>query len=108
MEEAQATIRDLQTKLGHERLAKDEGLETVRRLETETQAAVQAQETAEAELAAELLARRKSEDALAAALEARQEAEAQLRDAMTARTDRRPSKPSMTRGGGRTIGRSMR
>jgi hypothetical protein len=35
LEEAQATIRDLQTKLGHERLAKDEALETVRRLETE-------------------------------------------------------------------------
>jgi hypothetical protein len=31
LEEAQAMIRDLQTKLGHERLAKDEALETVRR-----------------------------------------------------------------------------
>jgi hypothetical protein len=62
LEEAQATIRDLQTKLGHERLAKDEAREAVRRLETETRVATQALQTAEAELAAE--------HALAEALEA--------------------------------------
>jgi hypothetical protein len=89
--EAQAMIRDLQTKLGHERLAKDEALETVRRLETEARVA------AEAELAAERLARRTAEDALAEALEARQEAEERLRDAKTARTAQRLAKPSMTR-----------
>src|SRR5450631_2287696 len=73
--EAQAMIRDLQTRLGHERLAKDEALETVRRLETEARVAAHAQETAEAELAAERLTRRNAEDALAEALEARHEAE---------------------------------
>jgi hypothetical protein len=94
--EAQAMIRDLQTKLGHERLAKDEALETVRRLETETHAAVQVQQAAEEELAAERLARRNAEDALVDALEARQEAERRHRDAMAARTAHGPSQPSMT------------
>jgi hypothetical protein len=56
LDEAQAMIRDLQTKLGHERLAKDEALETVQRLETEMRVAARAQETSAAELAAELLA----------------------------------------------------
>jgi hypothetical protein len=97
LEEAQAMVRDLQTKLGHEHLAKDEALETVRRLETETGAAVQAQHTAEAELAAERLARRNAKDALAEALEACREAEGRRRDAMSARTDHKPSKPSITR-----------
>jgi hypothetical protein len=81
--EAQAMIRDLQTKLGHERLAKDEALETVRRLETETGVAAHAQETVAAELAAERLARRNADDALAEALAGRQEAQVRLRDAIT-------------------------
>jgi hypothetical protein len=79
LEEAQVMIRDRQTKLGHERLAKDEVLETVRRLETDTRAAAHAQETAVAELAAERLARRNAEDALAEALAGRQEAEQRIR-----------------------------
>jgi hypothetical protein len=58
--EAQAMIRDLQTKLGHERLAKNEALETVRRLETGARVAVQALESAAADLAAERLALRKA------------------------------------------------
>jgi hypothetical protein len=78
LEEAQATIRDLQTKLGHERLAKDEALETVLRLETETRVAEQAQQAAEPELVAERLARRNAEDALAEALGASQEADGRL------------------------------
>jgi hypothetical protein len=56
LEGTQAMIRDLQTKLGHEHLAKDEALETVRRLETEARVAAHTQETVEAELAAERLA----------------------------------------------------
>jgi hypothetical protein len=83
--EAQAVIRDVQTKLGHEHLAKNEVLETVRRLETETQVAVHALETAEAELAAERLARHNAEDALAEALEAGMEAERRLRDVIAFR-----------------------
>ena len=73
LNEARITIRDLQTKVAHERLAKDEALEIVRRLETEARAAVQALQNAEAELAATRLARQNGEDALAEALEARQE-----------------------------------
>jgi hypothetical protein len=88
--EAQARIRDLQTKLGHERLARDEAVEAVRRLETEARVAAHAQETAEAELVAERLARRNAEDALAEALEAHQEAEAQLRDAISVQEVRQP------------------
>jgi hypothetical protein len=90
-------MRDLQTKLAHERLVKDEALETVRRQETETQAAAQAQETVETELAAERLARRNAEDALAEAREARQRAEVRLWDAITVQKVRKPSKPSATR-----------
>jgi hypothetical protein len=97
LEESQAVIRDLQTKLGHERLAKNEALESVQRLETETRAATHALETAEAELAAERLSRRNAEDALAEALETGQEAEQRIRDANAARTVRRPSKPLLTR-----------
>src|ERR1700722_494704 len=57
LNEAHMTIRDLQTKVAHERLAKDEALEIVRRLENEARAAVQALQSAEAELAATRLAR---------------------------------------------------
>jgi hypothetical protein len=79
LNEAQMTIRDLQTKLAHERLAKDEALATVRRLETDTQAAADAQETMEAELIAERLARRNAEDALAEALDGYLATEGRLR-----------------------------
>jgi hypothetical protein len=72
-------IRDLQTKLAHERMAKDEALDSVRRLETETHAAAQDQQTVEAELTSERLARCNTEDALAEAVEARQEADGRLR-----------------------------
>jgi hypothetical protein len=95
--EAQVSIRDLQTKLSHEHLAKGEALETVRRLETETRIAANAVEAAEAELAAERLARRNAEEALAEAREARQRAEVQLLDAITVQKVRKPSKPSVTR-----------
>jgi chromosome segregation ATPase len=94
--DAQVSIRDLQTKLAHERRTKDEVLKTVERLETETQAAAQALETAEAELMAERLGRRNAENALAEALDTRQEAEEQLRDAMAVREARMP--PQTDRG----------
>jgi hypothetical protein len=84
LEEEQATIRDLQTKLGHERLAKDEALETVRQLETETRVFAHNQETAEVELAAERLARHNAEVALAEALEAGMEADGRLRQVIAA------------------------
>jgi chromosome segregation ATPase len=64
LEEAQATIRDLQTKLAHERLARDEA---VNRLETQLQTVRQSVQPLEAELVAERQARRDAEGALAAA-----------------------------------------
>src|ERR1700722_19296783 len=94
--DAQVSIRDLQTKLAHESRAQVEVLKAVARLETETQAAAQAQETAEAELVAEDLGRRNAENALAEALDTRQEAEEQLRDAMAVREARMP--PQTDRG----------
>jgi peptidoglycan hydrolase CwlO-like protein len=63
--EAQNTIRDLQTKLAHERLSKDELLQAVQRSEAETHAAKHRLETVQAELVAEHAARQKAEEALA-------------------------------------------
>jgi len=85
--ESQNTIRDIQTKLAHERLAKDE---EVRRAEADRQAVQRTLQTVQQELAVERQARQKSDEALKAALEACRIAEQRLRDA-TARTVRRPS-----------------
>lgn len=63
--EAQATIRDLQTKLAHEHLAKDEA---VQRAASERQTAEQAFQSARAELMTERAARQHAEAALAEAL----------------------------------------
>jgi hypothetical protein len=90
LNEARITIRDLQTKVAHERLTKDEALEIVRRLETEARAAVQAVHSAEAELAATRLVRQNAEDALAEALEARQETEGRLRAMIAAQQAQTP------------------
>ena len=95
LEQAQGTIRDLQTKLGHERLAKDEAGQ---RAEAERRTAEQALQTARAELAAERLARHKAEDALAEALKGRQEAEQRLRDAMATRAEQRLNRGRKTVG----------
>jgi hypothetical protein len=100
---------DLQTKLGHEGLARDEALATVRRLETEARVAAHAQETVEAKLAAECLAHRITEVALVEALEGRQEAER-----TAAACNDRPYRSQAVQaiddaqGGGWTIGRSKR
>ena len=74
LEEAQVALRDLQTKLGHERLAKVEALEAIRRLEADKQAIQQSLQTVQAELAAERVARRSAEEKLKAAEADRQEA----------------------------------
>ena len=79
LEEAQVTIRDLQTKLAHERLAKTEALEAAQRAETDEQAVQQTLLTVQAELVAERLALRNTEDALAEALEGRHDAEDRFR-----------------------------
>jgi hypothetical protein len=72
--EAQNTIRDLQTKLAHERLGKDELIEAARRAETGKQTTMERLETAQAELAAEHASRQTAEEALAEALEGRRSA----------------------------------
>jgi hypothetical protein len=57
-QEAQATIHDLQTKLAHERLARDEAIQ---RVESEKQAVEQALQRVQAELAIERDCRQKAE-----------------------------------------------
>ena len=61
MEQTQATIRDLQTKLFYERLAKDEALETARRAARETRAAQQNLRALQDELLDERFARQDAE-----------------------------------------------
>ncbi len=78
--EAQAAIRDLQTKLAHDRLAKDEALQAVRRVDAERQAARQALEAVQGELAAERALREKAEQGCEQAVAARQDAVRRLRE----------------------------
>ena len=61
MEQTQATIRDLQTQLAYERLAKDEALEAARRAAGETRAAQQNLRAVQDELLDERLARQNAE-----------------------------------------------
>jgi hypothetical protein len=61
LEQTQATIRDLQTQLAYERLAKDEALEAARRAVGETRAAQQTLRTVQDELLDERLARQNAE-----------------------------------------------
>ena len=61
LEQTQATIRDLQTQLAYERLAKDEALEAARRAAGETRAAQQNLRAAQDELLDERLARQNAE-----------------------------------------------
>ena len=84
LDEAQITIRDLQTKLAHERLAKTEALEAAQLAATAEQAVQQTLQPVQAELMAERLAHRNAEDALAEALGGRLEAEGRFREAITA------------------------
>lgn len=76
LNEAQATIRDLRTKLAHERMAKEEAFLAVRRLEAERDAALTAAQATRMELATERVGREKIEHELRKALDARQAAEA--------------------------------
>jgi hypothetical protein len=81
LEEAQAVIHDLQTKLGHERIAKVEAIDAVRRLEADRQTIQQALQTVQAELAAERVARQGAEGRVRKAVADREEAERRLREA---------------------------
>jgi AT hook motif len=75
LNEAQATIRDLRTKLAHERMAKDEAFAALRRVEAERDAALTAAQASRMELATERVGREKIELELRKALDARQAAE---------------------------------
>jgi hypothetical protein len=70
--DAQATIRDLQTKLAHERIAREEA---VQRSAAEGEDTERALQSARADLEAERAARRETEGQLAAVLERSAEAE---------------------------------
>jgi hypothetical protein len=94
LEEAQVTIRDLQTKLAHERLAKTEALEAAQRAATAEQAVQQTIQSVQSELMVERLALRNTEDALAEAQEGRREAEGRLRQAIAAGQARKFSQAS--------------
>jgi hypothetical protein len=61
LSDAQATIKDLQTKLGHERLAKDEA---IARAEANRESMDQVLQSVRSELAAEKIARERSDQAL--------------------------------------------
>jgi hypothetical protein len=76
LNEAQATIRDLRTKLAHERMAKDEAFMALRRLEGERDAAVSATQAMRMDLATERVGREKIEQELRKAQDARHAAEA--------------------------------
>jgi hypothetical protein len=75
LNDAQATIRDLRTKLAHERMAKDEAFQTIRRLETERDASVNAMQALRMEVATERVGREKLGQELRQVQEARRAAE---------------------------------
>jgi len=79
LQEAQATIRDLQTKLAHEKLARDEAIQ---RADGERQIVEQALQRAQEELAVERDCRQKAEQERNDAIAAGQEAEERLRQVL--------------------------
>jgi hypothetical protein len=81
LQEAQATIRDLQTKVAHERLARDEALQ---RIVSERPVVEQALQRVQEELGIERDCRRKAERERDDAIAARQEAEERLREVLAA------------------------
>jgi hypothetical protein len=89
--EAQATIRDLQTKLAHERMARDEA---VQRAATEGDDIEKALQSARAELETERSARHATEEQLAAALERCSKAERRVEQASPSGLDAEPVKLS--------------
>lgn len=101
--EAQATIRDLQTKLAHERLARDEAVShaNAARLGGE-----QALSAVLAEMATERDARRQAEKQLAKALEGRQEVEQRHRDIVAAQAVQAASQASIKGRPRRRVGRA--
>ena len=85
LQEARATIHDLQTKLAHERLARDEALQ---RVDSEKRVLDQALQSVKEELAAERDSRRSAEQERDDAIAARQEAEERLREVLATKDTR--------------------
>lgn len=93
LEDAHVTIRDLQTKLGHERLGKVEALDAVRRAEADRQTIQQSMQSVQAELAAERLARRAAEEKLRTVEVERQVAERRLQEMQAGTGRAKPAAP---------------
>jgi hypothetical protein len=79
LQEAQATIHDLQTKFAHERLAKDEA---VQRVDGEKQVVEQALQRVREELAVERDGRQRAEQERDRVIAARREAEERMREVL--------------------------
>ena len=93
LSEAQNTIRDLQTKLAHERMAKDEA---VQRAEADRLASQQALQATQEELSEERANRRQAEHRLAESQERCREVEQRLRDAVARQGRQRDAAPLRT------------
>ena len=98
--DAQATIRDLETKLAHERLARDEAAQRVGLEREEVDKALQ---SARAGLEAEIVARRAAEEQLAAARERCAKAEHRAEDVGRSPQAREPSRSNGAQGSGPEI-----
>ncbi len=85
LQEAQATIHDLQTKFAHERLARDE---VVQRLDNEKQVLEQALQRVREELAAEREFRRNADQERDRVIADRQEAEERMSEVLAAKDAR--------------------
>ena len=94
LQEAQATIHDLQTKLAHERLARDEAIQ---RADGEKQVVEQALQRVRDELAVERDCRQKAEQERDDAIAARQEAEERLREVLAAQDAQKASQAAPRR-----------
>jgi len=92
LQEAQATIKDLQTKLAHEHMGNDE---SARRAEDGRLAIQDALQTAQEELAAERLARRQAEQERDEAIAARRVVEERLQAATPAVEAPQPSRKAV-------------
>ena len=102
LQEAEATVRDLQTKLAHERIAHEEA---VRRVEGERQAVEQALQRVRDELATERGCRQKAEQERDDAIAARQKAEERLREVLASHDVQKASQAALT--ATRGLGKSM-
>jgi hypothetical protein len=102
LQEAQETIRHLQTELAHERLARDEAIQ---RVESERQLVEQSLQRVQGELAIERDRRQKAEQERDDAIAARQEAEERLRDVLAPQDVQKASPAALT--ATRGLGKSM-